>query len=49
MKIRPVGAQLLHAGRRVGEQTDVQTHVTKLIVTFRKFFESAWKKLKTKE
>jgi len=33
MKIRPVGAVLFHAGRR----TNVQTDMTKLIVTFRNF------------
>jgi len=33
MKIRPVGAELFHAGRRTDERTDM----TKLIVAFRNF------------
>jgi len=33
MKIRPVGAELFHAGRR----TEGQTDMTKLTVTFRNF------------
>ena len=33
MKIRPVGAELWHAGRR----TDGRTDITKLIVAFRNF------------
>jgi hypothetical protein len=33
MKIRPVGAELFHAGGR----TDRQTDMTKLVVVFRKF------------
>ena len=33
VKIRQVGAELFHADR----QTDVHTHTTKLIVTFRNF------------
>jgi len=33
LKIRPVGAELYHAGRR----TDRQTDITKLIVAFRNF------------
>jgi Fe-S-cluster formation regulator IscX/YfhJ len=37
MKTRPVGAELLHAGRRVDKRTDEQTHMTKLIVAFRNF------------
>ena len=37
MKTRPVGAELLHAGGRVGERTDGHTNRTKLIVTFRNF------------
>jgi hypothetical protein len=37
MKIRPLGAQLFHTDR----QTDRQTDMTKLIVTFRNFAKSA--------
>jgi len=37
MKTRPMGAELLHVGGRVGERTDGQTHMTKLIVAFRNF------------
>ena len=37
MKIRPVGADLFHEGG----QTDGQTDMAKLIVTFRNFFERA--------
>jgi hypothetical protein len=46
MKIRPVGAELLHEGRRTNEETDT----TKLIVTFRNFAnapkssETAWRR-----
>jgi hypothetical protein len=35
IKIRPLGAELSHADRRTGEQTDM----TKLIVDFRNFAE----------
>jgi hypothetical protein len=34
MKIRPVGAELLHADKRTDEQTDRQTGLLKLIVAF---------------
>jgi Fe-S-cluster formation regulator IscX/YfhJ len=37
MKIHPVGAELFHAGERMGGQTDRQTDMTKLIVAFRNF------------
>ena len=37
MKIRPVGAQVLHADR----QADGQTNVTKLIAAFRNFANAA--------
>jgi len=36
MKIRPVGAELFHADRRTGGQTDGRTEM-KLIVAFRNF------------
>ena len=36
MKIRPVGAELFHADRIVGQRT----HMTKLIVAFRNFAKS---------
>ena len=34
MKIRPVGAELLHADGRTDRQTDRQTDMTKLILVF---------------
>jgi hypothetical protein len=37
MKIRPVGAELLHADRRQDGWTDGQTDMTKLVVVFRNF------------
>ena len=37
MKIRPVGAELLHADRRKAGETEGQTDMTNLIVTFRNF------------
>ena len=41
MEIRPVGAELFHAGRRPGgrtdRRTDRQTDMTKLTVTLRNF------------
>ena len=37
MKIRPMGAELLHAHRRTAGETEGQTDITKLIVTFRNF------------
>ena len=35
MKIRPMGAELLHEGRRAGGRAKAQTDMTKLIVAFR--------------
>jgi hypothetical protein len=37
MKIRAVGAELFDADNWTDRQTDRQTNMTKLIVTFRKF------------
>jgi len=37
MKIRPMGAELLHAHRRTAGETEGQTDMTKLIVTLRNF------------
>jgi hypothetical protein len=37
MKIRPVGAELFHADGQTHRQTDRQTELTKLIVTFHNF------------
>ena len=37
MKIRPVGAELLHADGETGGRTDRQTDMTKPIVSFRNF------------
>jgi hypothetical protein len=37
MKIRPVGAELLHADRRTDGRTDGRSELTKLIVAFRNF------------
>ena len=37
MNIHQLGAELFHAASRPARQTDRQTDVTKLVVTFRKF------------
>jgi len=37
MEIRPAGAELFDADRRMGGQIDRKTDMTKLIVTFRNF------------
>jgi hypothetical protein len=37
MKIRPVGAELLHAHRRMAGETEGQADMVKLIVTFSNF------------
>jgi len=39
MNVRPVGAELSHAGGR----TDRQRDMTKLIGSFRKFYQRAYK------
>jgi len=37
MKVRPVGAELVHANRRTDERTEGQADMAKLIVDFRSF------------
>ena len=37
MKIRPVAAELFHADRKKAGETEGQTDMTKLMVTFRNF------------
>jgi hypothetical protein len=37
MKIRPVGAELLHADGQTNRQTDGQTDMRKLIIAIRNF------------